>query len=222
MLCGCRLISQGQNADGVRLFNHGSFQPALVRFQQAVATDPKNPDGYYNLAAAYHRLGNTSHLQQDWDQAESYYKQCTDHDPNHHDAHRGLAVLLVEQGRKDEAFRKLEEWASRYPTSATPKVELARLSEEYGDHSRAKEYLYDALGSDPYDARALAALGRLHEQQGNTAQALADYQRSLTHNRFQPEVAARVASIKSALNPPSVSTPPGGTRTVISTGPPRR
>lgn len=201
------------------MFQQGQYQGAVERFQQAIATNPKNPDGYYNLAATYHRLGKLSQRQQDLDQAESFYNQCLDYDSDHRDCYRGLAVLLVEQGRSEEAFRLLEGWAIKSPTSAAPKVELARLSEEAGKIDQAKEHLLEALANDPYDARALAALGRLHETAGNHAQALADYQRSLWHDRFQPEVAARASALRSALGPAPVVTPPGGTRTVVTPAP---
>jgi tetratricopeptide (TPR) repeat protein len=206
-LCGCTLLAHGQNADGVRLVRQGFHQAAIERFQQAIASDPQNPDGYYNLAAAYHRLARISGNPEHWEQAESYYNQCKDRDPNHQDCYRGLAVLLVQRGRKDEAFRLLETWSERYPTSPTPKIELARLYEEMADRETAREYLYDALSVDPYNARALAALGRLHEQDGNMAQALADYQRSLAHDRFQPELAARVAALTAALSRNTATAP---------------
>jgi cytochrome c-type biogenesis protein CcmH/NrfG len=82
----------------------------------------------------------------------------------------------------------------------------------------AKDHLVDALQTDPHDARALAALGRLRERSGNQGQALAVYQRSLSNNRFQPDVAARISSIKTALTPPSFTTSPGATR-VVNTSP---
>lgn len=219
MLCGCTLLAHGQNADGVRLVRQGYYQAAIERFQQAIASDPHNPDGYYNLAAAYHRLARLSGNTEHWEQAESYYNQCKDRDPNHQDCYRGLAVLLVQRGRKDEAFRLLEAWSERYPTSPSPRIELARLSEEMADRETAREYLYEALTIDPYNARALAALGRLHEQDGNAAQALADYQRSLAQDRFQPELAARVAALKAALARNPTATPQ---RTVVSPSGQRR
>jgi len=208
---GCSLISQGQNTNGVVLYQQGYYQGAMQRFQQALASDPKNPDSYYNLAATHHRLGTLNHSQADLDQAENYYNQCLDNDlkHNHRDCYRALAVLLVEQNRTDEAFRLLEGWSNLNPTAAGPRVELARLSEETGNRVAAKERLQEALTLDPHDARALAALGRLHEHDGNTAQALANYQRSLGQDRFQPEVASRVASLRGALT--GAATAAGGT-----------
>jgi len=206
--CGCGVAAHGQNAQGVTLYQQGRYQESVQSFERAIANDPQNADGYYNLAATYHKLGITSHSEQELKQAEDLYNQCLDRDGNHRDCYRGLAVLLAEEGRSDEAFRLLDGWSRKYPSSATPKVELARLSEEFGRYDVAKDHLIDALQSDPHDARALAALARLREQSGNPSQALAVYQRSLWNNRFQPDVAARISSLQNTLNPPSLVSSP--------------
>ena len=214
-LSGCGLVAHGQNAEGVRLYQQGSFPQAIERFQKAVAADPQNADGYYNLAATYHLIGRQTNNEQDLKQAEELYNQCLDRDTNntHRECYRGLAVLLTDEGRTDEAFRLLEGWANKKPSASAPKVELARLSEEQGKYKNAEEYLQEALTVDPRDSRAWAALGRLRERSGDPNQALANYQRSLWHNRFQPDVAARVASLQGDLNPGRLTTG-GGTRMV--------
>ena len=210
---GCSLVAHGQNVEGVRLHQQGNYQAALVNFQQALASNPNSADAYYNLGATYHRLGKLYQRETDFDQAEGYYNQSLDHDPEHREAYRGLAVLLVEQGRSEEGFRLVEGWVDRSPSAAIPKIELARLFEEFGDRDAAKEHLVDALSVEPNNTQALAALGKIHEELGNYPQALADYQRSLAHDRFQPEVAARVVALQSALGPHPADLP-GGTRIV--------
>jgi tetratricopeptide (TPR) repeat protein len=213
---GCGTLSaQGQNAEGVRLHQQGYYQQSLTRFQQAVYSDPNNADGYYNLAATYHRMGKLSGNRAELDQAESYYNQCLDHGPDHRECYRGLAILLVEENRSEEAFRLLEGWAGRSPSNAEPKIELARLYEEFGDKTAAEHQLVEALTSDPYNARALAALGKLHEQAGEFTQALSVYQRSLWHDRLQPEVAARVAALQSAVGPQPMVTPSTPTNSTL-------
>jgi len=216
LAAGCQWMAHGQNAEGVRMFQQAYYQGALDKFHTAIQTDPKNADGYYNLAATYHRLGNLQHKEDDLQQADNYYHQCLVHDPNHEDCYRGLAVLLTERGKSADAFALLEDWSQRNPTLAGPKIELARLHEEAGDRDGATNKLIEAVAADPNNAKALAALGKLREEAGNTAQALQNYQRSLTLNRFQPQVAARVASLQGALVPPPLTTPPGGTRVVTS------
>jgi tetratricopeptide (TPR) repeat protein len=218
---GCNtLSSRASNAAGVRQYQLGAYPTAIQNFQQAIHRNPISPDGYYNMAATLHKSGKLNQNAADLEQAESYYNQCLDRAPNHADCYRGLAVLLVEQQRDEEAFKLLEGWAMRSPTLADPKVELARLYQEYNDRESAKEHLLDALAVAPNDARALAAMGKIREEEGDFVQALIDYQRSLMHNKFQPEVAARIAQLQPIYGPRV--TPPttvGGVRTVSSTMP---
>ena len=199
---GCGgFAAQGKNADGVRLFSQARYQDAIQEFDQAINNDPRDPDGYYNLAATYHRMGTVNGNPNDLKQAEQYYRMCQDRDPDHVQSYRGLAVLMVQEGRSEEAFRLIENWADRQPALAEPKIELARLYQEFGDLDAAKAHLNEAIHADPRNARALAALGNLREQMGETAAALKDYEQSLSHDRFQADVAARASALRAALLP---------------------
>lgn len=216
---GCKMMAQPQNAEGVRLYQQGQYQQAINRFHSAIAADDRNPDGFYNLASTYHRLWKVNGRNEDAEQAESYYQQCLARDSNHRECRRGFAVLLTENNRSDEAFRMLERWSNENPVSAEPKVELARLSQEAGNKDAARNYLHAAIEADPYNAQAWAASGRLYEDAGNTNQALANYERSLQKDSFQPELVARVNSLRAAGATGPIVTPPGGTRLVTSPAP---
>jgi tetratricopeptide (TPR) repeat protein len=211
---GCsNVASQASNVEGVRLYQQGNYQQASDRFQHAIAQDPNSPEGYYNLAAALHKTGTLYNRPADLQQAENFYNQCLERDPNHTECYRGLAVLLTETNRQQEAFRLLGNWAATSPELPDPKIELARLYEEVGQNEQAKAQLVDALTVDPHNARALTALGRLRDQSGNYAQALANYQRSLEANRFQPDVAARVAQLQAVAGKTGPVTASAETRT---------
>jgi len=217
---GCRYVAQGQNTAGVRSFEQGNYQGAVQQFNQALANDPNNPDAYYNLARIYHRQATASRRKEDYDQAERLYNQCLDKSPNHVDCHRALAVMLIEENRTAEAFRLLERWSLREPNLSSAKVELARLHQEHGKREVARDALIQALAVNPYDARALAALGRMYEQDGDSNSALATYQRSLQANPLQPELAQRVATMRGVpLTTPGLAVPPAGTRTVTQPPP---
>jgi tetratricopeptide (TPR) repeat protein len=218
---GCnQFAAPGKNAEGVRFFQQARYQEALQQFQEACSADPNNADAYYNLAATYHRLGRMSNRQPDLDQAERLYNQCLDHEPNHRDCYRGLAVLLGEQGRSEEAFRLLQGWVDRQPGSPEARIELARLFDEMGERSAAKEHLLEALAIEPENPRALAALGKIREDSGESAQAVAAYQRSLARDSRQPEVAARVAALRSAVQPTQSTTAPAGGSRLVNGQPP--
>ena len=226
-LGGCgEFAAQGRNAEGVRLYQQAQYQEAMREFHEASYDDPNDADAYYNLAATYHRLGRLEHRQSDLDQAECYYNQCLDRDANHTECYRGLAVLLAEQGRKDDAFRLVEGWVQRQPASADAKIELARLNDEFGNRQVAEEQLIEALAADPSNARALTALGRIREEAGDKAQALANYQRSLAQDDRQPEVASRVTALQGGPASSSATCPPAidmGTRMADrSAAPPSR
>lgn len=193
--CGS-FTARGDNAEGVRLFQQSNYPGAMQQFQQAIYADPNNADAYYNLAAVYHRLGKQQGQRPTLDQAEQLYNQCLIRDPGHRDAYRGLAVLLVEENRSSDAFRLMQNWVAKQPTSADARIELARLNGEFGNNKAAEENLASALAIDPDNARAWAALGKVREDVGDRAQALSNYQRSLQLNRFQPDVASRVAALQ--------------------------
>jgi tetratricopeptide (TPR) repeat protein len=219
-LSGCGMMTHGQNAQGVALYQQGFYHRALESFQEAVVSDPDNADAYYNIAATYHQLSKVDTERGYSEQAESYYNLALDHAPDHVDCHRALAVLLVEQGSSDKAFRLLEGWADRSPSLAAPHVELARLYEEFSDPGAARQQLLAAIEVEPTNPRALTALGQLNEKEGNTAQALANYQRSLWHDSLQPDVRARIAALQSSTRPaaaPAAGVAP--TRTVTTPPP---
>src|SRR3954452_12448904 len=96
-LSGCGWAAHNQNVEGVGLYQQNYYPAAIAKFQQAIQSDPANADSYYNLAATLHREGKVQNRPADLAQAESYYHQCLDRDPNHKDCYRGLAVMLVEQ-----------------------------------------------------------------------------------------------------------------------------
>ncbi|EMI52058.1 tetratricopeptide repeat protein [Rhodopirellula sallentina] len=178
-LAGCHWASASQNSQGAAMYNQGQYTGAMEQFQKAIASNPKDPDGYYNLAATTHRLGNQRQDPNLIRQSEALYNQCLDHDPNHVDCHRGLAVLLVDSGRPDRAFTLLKNWAAQNPTLAEPRIELARLYEEHGEPQTALKYLEDAVQTDANNPRAWLALARLRESSGDPVQALQNYQRVL-------------------------------------------
>lgn len=223
-LGGCGEFSaQGRNAEGVRLFQQAQYQEAIQQFHGATYDDPRDANAYYNLAATYHRIGQKEHRPADLQQAESNYHLCLDRNPNHSECYRGLAVLLAEQGRKDDAFRLMEGWVQGQPASADAKIELARLNDEFGNRKVAEDQLIEALTIDPNNPRALTALGKIREDAGDKAQALANYQRSLAQDDRQPYVASRVTALQGG--PVSTAAPPSvemGTRMVDrNTTPPK-
>ncbi len=219
-LAGCRVVADGENATGVKLFQAAQYEAAMQHFQKALARDPRNADAYYNMASTTHQLGKLRKNNELLQQAETLYNQCLDHNPEHPECHRGLAVLLVETGRSDKAFTLLKNWVIRSPESEDARIELARLYDEFGDRPSAQRQLEYALTINPKSARLLTALGYLREESGDLAQALINYRRALEINPQQPQVAARVATLQSRLGS-SAPLSAGGTKTAAESWTPK-
>jgi tetratricopeptide (TPR) repeat protein len=196
---GCKSVeARRHNAVGVHLFNEGLYSAAQVSFQESLYNDPENPDTYYNLASTFHRQGQT-------EEAEKHYNQCLDRNPNHRRCYHSLAVLLLEDGRRDDALSLLEGWVEDRPWVPDASVELAWLYRYVGDDAAAEQQLLHALETSPRHPEALAALGSIREEQGQTGRALALYERSMAAGNRRPQVAARVAQLRSGAAPSTSS-----------------
>lgn len=206
LMVGCGLAARGQNVSGVQAYQQGNYQVAMQRFQYAQQADPRNPDGYYNQAALLHNQGIKTGDKVALAQAESMYNTCLSMNPNHVDCYRGLAVLLTETGRQPQAFELLTRWAGANPTSADARVELARLSEEIGDQRNAENYLTDALKIDSGNWRALAAMGRRRELQGDLAAAVQNYQWAAQRNPSATQLATKVQELNTRIAQNRLST----------------
>lgn len=208
---GC--TSYNKNSDGLRYLGQARYNEAKAAFEAALKAEPNNADTYYNLATTYHQSGKISlqtgqsaDAQLQYDQALRNYQLSLTYNPNHTEAHRGLAVLYMETQNADAAFKLLIDWYNTNVTSAEPKIELARLYQEYAQICQlqnrtdiAKECLDSAvkmlqsvLVTEPANYRALRASGYLKEQNGDLQGAIADYQRSFQSNPQQKDLENRI------------------------------
>lgn len=218
-LSGCGMIAQNRNAAGIRYYNRGQLAVAQTKFEAAKRANPQNADAYYNLGAVAHLQGYQTRNTAQLGQAETLYRQCLSLNPNHVDCHRGLAVLLAQTQRVDQAFEVTKNWCVTSPQSADARVELARLYEEYGDLRTAELQLQQALQLDLNNPRVHASLGSVKEKMGDLPQALANYQRSYTLNTFQPGVPERIASLQQRVGTgPATNLAPAGTSPLRSAG----
>jgi Tfp pilus assembly protein PilF len=214
------MAANGNNSEGVRLYQQGNYTAAIMQFNQALKNDPNNPDAYYNLAATYHRLGKLQQDNNSLNLAENLYSQCLARNREHRDCYRGLAALYVETGREQQAFTMLQQWALSSPTNVEARIELARLYEEFGKNDLAQQQLYEAVAIAPHNARALAALGHQYEKAGQNDKALENYRRAQAAGNSQAGVAARVAALQQ--NVTGNWTASGNTQTVTQGTPTTR
>jgi len=176
------------------MFQQGRYAEALQYFEQAKVSDPANPDTYYNLASTYHKLGVAAKDPKMIDNAERMYNTCLEMSPNHVDCYRGLSILLVDKGQPDKGFTLLKDWAMKNPGLSDPRIELAKLHQEFNQNKVAEQYLNEALAMDPNNPRAWAAKGRSREASGDLMMAIQNYEQSLALNAAQQAAPTNIAS----------------------------
>lgn len=215
MHAGC--TSYSRNADGIRYFDQARYNDAMTAFQAALASDPENADIYYNIASTYHQsakvsmqMGQPAVAQQQYDEAVRNYQLCLTRNANHTAAYRGLASLYMECANAEAAFNLLLAWFQGNPVSPDPKIELARLYQEYAqirliqgsqedyttNTNSAATLLNQAISVDPNNFRAFRALGYMKEQNSDYVGAISDYRRSLQANPNQKDLETRIAALE--------------------------
>jgi tetratricopeptide (TPR) repeat protein len=214
LVLGC--ASQNRTAEGIRYYGQARYDAAMTAFQAVLKENPNDPNTLYNIAATYHqsakaslRAGHSAAAQQQYEQAAQYYQLSLARNPNHTEAYRGLAALYMDCQDAKSAFDLLIRWHNENPISAEPKLELARLYQEYaqifmiqgdtenalGCRNTAEYYLQQVLITEPANHRALRALGYLKEQRGDITGAVLDYQRSLQAYPQQSDLESRIAAL---------------------------
>ncbi len=215
LFVGCS--SYTRSSEGIRYFGQARYNDAMTAFQKAQTADPNNPDVYYNIAATYHQsakvslqMGQPAVAQQQFDEAIRNYQLCLGKDVNHTAAYRGLATLYMDCVNAEAAFNVLIGWAKANPAAPEPKIELARLYQEYAqirliqgsepdsqdNQNSAVFLLQQAIATDPNNFRAHRALGYLKEQSRDYVGAISEYRSSLQSNPSQKDLEARIALLE--------------------------
>jgi tetratricopeptide (TPR) repeat protein len=177
------------NEDGVQLFARGDYQSALESFDAAMRLDPQDPGLLFNVAQCYDRLADVP-------KAEQYYTACLQRDPAHGDARLALLTMYHRAGKQAEGNRMVEEWLTQRPNSADAYVLDAWKLRQEKALPQAHGRLQQALALEPQNRRALAELGILYEVMGMPDRAYVLYERILSREPNQTEIAGRLQDLK--------------------------
>ncbi len=85
-------------AQGLSLFQRGSYDAATATYTRIIQRNPKSADAYFNRGLAHRNLGRT-------DQALSNYETALALDPAHRRAYLDRANILYDQGLYVAAVR---------------------------------------------------------------------------------------------------------------------
>jgi tetratricopeptide (TPR) repeat protein len=180
---------RGYTEDGLHLYQCGDYRHARLDFEAALKLAPGDVTLEYDIAQCWDRLGRD-------DKAEPLYRDCLQRDANNPDCWHALVVLLVRQGRRDEAVTLVQGWLAAKPNLSSPYVEDAYLWRAFGDVDKALARLERACELDGKDYRARVALAMLYEDLHFPDRAVVLYEKALAINPNQPDVAQHLAALR--------------------------
>ena len=165
---------------GALAFRQRDLQTAEVYFKNAVKLDPKFCDGYS-------ALGNLYVVQQNLKQAEASFKSAAELAPPRSGKALQYAQFKIEPGDSATGKQLLQDIVKKTPDYLPAWNALAQFAAAEKKYADGVTLLGNVLNRDPQNLDALLLKSRLELQLGQTAQALADIERTA---RMFPKVPA--------------------------------
>lgn len=162
-------------------------EQAVVRFEQAVALDPADDRGWFELSNAALLVARESRAEVDYRKAQQALERAValvPADPYHH---AGLAKLMGERaclghGGAERALREWEVALKLDPGNVLFLAEAARTALAVGQPARARDYAERGLTLAPDYAPLMARLGFCALAEGRPAEAASILRRALQAN----------------------------------------
>jgi Flp pilus assembly protein TadD len=157
----------------------------------AAGMDPK--DGIL----IYNKLETARHLAQSdkWQQAQDILEEILVQVPGHLSARNILALVLLRQGRVEEAIRQYTRSLQDDPQQARIYAMLGNLFMLQGELDKAEHFLQHALQVSPQFVEAISNLGMIALLRGDEKTAETWYRRAVTRDAAFPHVYRRIADL---------------------------
>ena len=156
----------GEINAAMALSGEGKVDEAIAAYEAVLAEAPAVPLVHYNLGAAYKKKGEVQ-------KAEAALRKSFELDPAFVDGYVGLATLLAETGRRDEAIQVVQQGASANGQSGRLQYALGVLAEGKGDAAAAKEAFLKAEQLDPQNVETQYHLATVALNMNDRAEAVA-------------------------------------------------
>ncbi len=168
---------------------------ALALLQRATQADPKNVDAWLALGAA-------ARQRHDWKNAEEAFGKALDLSPHSLAPVVELAGLYAAQKRFATADALYAKRARLFRHNAQFLLNWSRLSFDAGKKDEAKAKLLEAQVEAMFDPKTLEAIAREFEARGDTAEAIAAYQKIIGLDAKMAEaLAPQIDKLSARLDP---------------------
>jgi tetratricopeptide (TPR) repeat protein len=138
---------------------------AEADLNRAIQVAPQNP-------MAFSMMGQWRLAHKQYREAEKFYEQALQRDPNYADALRGLIATYKEEKQPDKIWTRLQQQIAKAPNNSVFYLMQATLQEEKEDLVGAQSSAQQAINLDPGNNDAYEMLGRLEAKAGASEKAL--------------------------------------------------
>ena len=159
-------------ANARRLAQKGRYDDAIAELDKALQSNPHSADVHSWFIQFYSEL-------EEWEKAESHYRQGLTIDPNWERLHLSFGNLRFAQKRYADAAEAFERALAIDPGYNLARVNLGVTLEWRGEADRAAEQYRQALASDPTLKRANYRLARYLAAKGAYTEAIEHMERTL-------------------------------------------
>jgi tetratricopeptide (TPR) repeat protein len=176
-------IAEAQYKLGISDLNNGQLQPAFVKFQKALESNPKYRDAHY-------ALGHLYFLRNQLEEAQKEFIATIKLDPDFAEAHNYLGKVYEQKGEWELAIEEynkaLENLQYKTPHFARYNLGIALMN--INDHEGALKEFDKAIQVDPSFGGAYQAKGQVYSQLNRYNEAIKAYQQALKLTPNNPVV----------------------------------
>lgn len=191
---------------GIRLFEQGRLDEAMVEFQKAITAQPDYVEGHVSIAVILIEKGQldqaSSHLQRalqldsdSWfahanlgiiaertsrrTQAIEHFSRAVALNPRHPTTRLNLGQALAESGKWEEALLQFRTAVDLVPDDPSCRLNLGNLLLELGQSQEASEHFRHAVKRHPQMVAARLGLGEALAESGDFAGAIAQFREAV-------------------------------------------
>ncbi len=151
-------------------------QEALALLREAIEIDPGSSG-----PAAHHAIGRLHLDKRELAEARQAFQQALEIDAMYGPGYDGLAQVLLEEGKPDEALPLLATALRYHPAQPQTLSTLAQILRDRGELEQAIKLCERALEISPKFAVAYNNLGRIYRKQGDEKKAAEMYARAIEY-----------------------------------------
>lgn len=171
---------------GIKLYEQGRLDEALVQFQRSVEKQPDYLEGHVSIAVILMEKGQ-------WEEATPRLEKALALDPNCWFAHANLGIIRQRQGRKKEALEHFRKAVEIMPTNLNARLNLGRALADEGRFEEALAQFRAAVELAPRHAPGYLELGNVLLELGRVEQARQAYHKALEYDPRMVEARLGVA-----------------------------